>query len=87
MTCYAVHAPAPVCPVCGNVYEVKGRTVEQVEGELVELSAEMVLKAKKREQSSAQSMEDLVALAHARNYKYPMAWANHVRKSRISKNG
>lgn len=87
MTCYAVHAPAPVCPVCGNVYEVKGRTVEQVEGELVELSAEMMLRAKKREQSSAKTLGDLITLATARKYKNPVAWAKHVQKARISKNG
>jgi len=87
LTCYAVHTPAPVCPVCGNVYEVKTRTVEQVDGELIELSAEMVIKAKKREQATASTLQDLITLATARKYKNPVAWARHVQKARISKHG
>jgi hypothetical protein len=58
-----------------------------VEGELVELSAEMMLRAKKREQSSAKTLDDLITLATARKYKNPVAWAKHVQKARISKNG
>jgi len=35
--CYIVHAPAPVCPSCGHVYESNAREIDQVDGELVEL--------------------------------------------------
>lgn len=36
--CYFVHTPAPRCPSCGAWYEVQSRMVEQVDGELVEIS-------------------------------------------------
>lgn len=38
--CYFVHRPAPKCPECGYVYEVKGREIDHVDGELVELDRE-----------------------------------------------
>lgn len=38
--CFAVHRPAPVCPVCGHVYPPRDRKVEHHEGELVEISDE-----------------------------------------------
>ena len=39
--CYIVHEPAPACPKCGHVYEVKGRNLEQVDGMLVQVTEEM----------------------------------------------
>jgi DNA repair protein RadD len=37
--CYAVHAPAKQCPVCGFQYVPKGREIAQVAGELVQIGA------------------------------------------------
>jgi len=36
--CFAVHKPAPVCVKCGHVYQTKGRIVEHVDGELVQVA-------------------------------------------------
>ena len=41
--------------------------------------------ARKREQGSAQSLEELTALGHQRGYKNPVAWAKHVLAARQSK--
>lgn len=65
MTCpnYHIHAPAPQCPVCGHVYPPKARQVEQVEGELAELTPEMLdaLRRKRRAlQGKQQTVEDLM---------------------------
>lgn len=38
--CYFAHNPAPRCPNCGAWYSVQSRMVEQVDGELVEVSRE-----------------------------------------------
>lgn len=84
-SCYAVHPPAPTCPVCGHEYEVKAREITQVEGELVELSPEMIAHNRKQEQSKAKSLEDLITLATARRYKNPSAWAKHVYHARQRK--
>jgi superfamily II DNA or RNA helicase len=42
--CYAMHAPAPKCPQCGEVYESK-REIETVAGELVPLGASAAVRA------------------------------------------
>lgn len=36
-SCYCCHAPAPECPECGHVYEVKARELEVVDGTLTML--------------------------------------------------
>ena len=42
--CYAMHAPAPSCPQCGEIYESK-REIETVAGELVPLGASAAVRA------------------------------------------
>lgn len=53
MKCYRCHPPMPACPYCGFVYEVTRSAPEHVDGELVELSREM-LDAQRRDQRQAQ---------------------------------
>lgn len=78
-SCYAVHAPGPVCPLCGHEYEVKGRQVEEVAGELEQLDAERLAAMTKRQgQGNARTLGELVALGRARGYKNPAAWASHI---------
>lgn len=36
--CYMVHRPTPECPGCGFVYPIMSRTVDEVEGELTEVT-------------------------------------------------
>lgn len=36
--CFFCHRPSPECPNCGHVYPVIGRQVEEVDGELVEVT-------------------------------------------------
>lgn len=36
--CFAMHRPQPKCPVCGHEYEVSGRMVDHVDGELEQVS-------------------------------------------------
>lgn len=85
--CFAVHDPAPHCPHCGHQYEVQKREIIQREGELIELSEEMIKRNKQREVGRARSLEDLIALATARQYKNPAAWARHVYSARQRKYG
>jgi superfamily II DNA or RNA helicase len=84
--CYAIHEPAPVCPVCGHIYEVKENAPRQVDGELRELSADDRLRLKKAkitEQARAQSLEELERIASQRGYK--PGWAKHIWESRQNK--
>lgn len=67
--CYFAHITAPACPKCGHVYEVKARNIEQVDGELQKISAEMeeqIRREKMRQQAQAKTVEDLMNLGHNR---------------------
>lgn len=79
--CYVVHRPAPVCPTCGHVYEIKARKVEEEDGELVKFDAEKL--KKRREIGMAKSLEDLEEIARRRGYK--SGWANFVWRARQQK--
>lgn len=70
--CFGVHEPGPSCPYCGHVYEVAAREVEQVEGELRELSAADRARmkwVKQQEVRRARTKEELEKIARERGYK------------------
>ena len=81
-SCYAVHPPAPQCPSCRHEYEIKARALEQRDGELIELSEEVMRRTKRKEQGQAQTLDDLISLANSRGYKNPVAWARHIHGAR-----
>jgi len=83
--CYAVHKPADVCPECGHVYEIKARSPEEIEGELVELSKEDLRRQRTQEQGGAQSLGDLIALGSKRGISNPEKWARKVHEARREK--
>lgn len=92
--CYAVFPPAPKCPDCGFIFEVKGREVEEVEGELVEMTREQREEMRRKEslsrraeQGRAQTLEDLIRVGRSRGMKYPAHWAARVMAARMRKNG
>ncbi|MFM2091065.1 MAG: Klebsiella phage [Planctomycetota bacterium] len=81
--CYIAHKPAPACPGCGFVYPVKQRDMEQRDGELVEVTAEMVARKQKRmEVGQARTLADLQQIERERGYK--AGWAHHVWSSRTA---
>lgn len=86
-SCYAVHAPAPACPVCGHSYaearkEGAGERAgpDQVDGELAEISAsrlEQIRNAKLADLlKAAKTKEDLQEIAKAKGYR--PNWVAHV---------
>ena len=79
--CFFVFRPAPKCPQCGHVAEVKVRAIEQVEGQLEEIKRGEQ-RAKFREQGKANSLDDLIQLGAQRGYKNPTFWARKVWSSR-----
>ena len=80
--CYFVSRPSPVCPNCGFVHPVADRMIEEVDGELMEVQRQQVIKDKKMEQGKAQSLADLVAVGKSRGMKNPHGWAANVLKGR-----
>jgi DNA repair protein RadD len=92
--CFASHDISKACPECGHVYEkaprsldAAGRAVSEVEGDLEEIDIDAVRRARKREQGTAGSLDDLINLATARGYKSPQKWAAHVWTARQSRVG
>ena len=70
---------AQVCRECGHVFAPQEqRELKVVEGELQELQRQQ-----RREQGSAQSLEDLRKLAQQRGYK--RGWAERVYQARLAK--
>lgn len=70
MSCFAMHEPAPVCPLCGHVYEIDQPKVE--DGELQQLTAEQMLSIRRQKNSEvgqAKTLQELEAIGKARGYK------------------
>lgn len=81
--CFAVFAPAPACPFCGTVVEAKTRKLEHVDGELKEITPEMVedmRKDKQKEVKGAKTLEELQKIAAQRGYS--AGWAKHAFEAR-----
>jgi DNA repair protein RadD len=70
------------CPECGHQFVPERRELTHVEGELQEVVARQ---ARRAEQSSAQSFEDLVRIGHRRGMANPRGWARHVMAAREAK--
>ena len=85
--CFAVMRPRPSCVECGHVFEINGRQLEEVEGELQELDPAAMRRARAREQSEARSLDQLIELGRQRGYRSPERWASHVWTARQAKRG
>jgi hypothetical protein len=72
---------AKQCGECGHMFAAEARELQQVDGELVEVA----MRAKRREQSGAQTLQQLIALGQQRGYKNPVAWAKYVLAARQTK--
>jgi DNA repair protein RadD len=70
------------CGFCQHQFEVQSRKVDEVEGELIEGDPAALRLQKRREQKSAESLEDLIQLGIKRGYKRPQLWAQHVFNAR-----
>lgn len=88
--CFAVHAAGmDHCPYCGTVYEIVGREVEEIAGDLVEISEREALQkhrdfvARKIEEGQCKSLQDWQALAHKRGHK--VGWAFFMFKAKSGK--
>lgn len=78
-SCYFVHRPTPSCPSCGHVYEIKSRVVEEVEGDLIEVTREQLAQVAKQErmlQGRADTFEALLELERRKAHR--RGWAERV---------
>ena len=93
--------PVKTCPVCfatvpsivtdcacGHHFEPVGREINEVEGELEEITAAAKAQAtqdRKREQGRSQTEAELIKIGYARGIKRPELWARHVLRARAAK--
>jgi superfamily II DNA or RNA helicase len=73
------------CPECGHAFTPERRELEHVDGELQEVDARELRQQTRREQASAQTLEQLIELGKRRGMKHPRGWAQHVLASRQAK--
>jgi len=80
--CFSCMASAKqVCADCGHEFTPERRELQHVDGELVEVQQ----RERRREQATAQTIDDLIAIGKRRGMKYPRAWAQHVLAARQAK--
>jgi len=83
--CYFVMRPCPTCPNCGHVFPIMGRQIEEVEGELIEVS-ETAPRMKKPQIvaiiAKEKGLKGLLEYAKEEEYKDPLAWAKRQLKVR-----
>jgi len=77
----AMPSAKQVCPDCGHEFVVERRELTTVDGELEEVQQV----DRKREQSRAHTLEDLIQVGKRRNMKNPIGWARHVMAARQTK--
>ena len=80
----ALPAQAKTCSECGYEFPAKPREIEQRDGELAEVTPEMLARrAERREQGRAQSLEALLEIARRKGYR--PEWAHRVMAGRLAK--
>ena len=84
----ALPAQAKACSECGYEFPAKPREIEQRDGELAEVTPEMLAaqaarRAERREQGRAQSLEALMEIARRKGYR--PEWAHRVMAGRLAK--
>jgi len=73
------------CFLCGHVFLITARKIEEVEGDLVEVMNGRVRMIKGFQTHQAKELDDLIALGKTRGYKGPEAWAAHILAGRAAK--
>jgi len=88
-TCFAaMFLGAARCSFCGFSFAAPagaGREIDKEDGELQEVNAEQLRRMRNQEQGMAKTLEDLIAVGRARNYKFPERWAHNVFQARQAK--
>lgn len=85
--CFAANkSTAQVCAQCGKAFDAKPREVSKKDGELEELTPELLAARDERiKQGRANSLEALIELGTKRGYKNPRKWGEFVMRARLVK--
>lgn len=66
--CFYAHKPALSCPMCGFIYPIQSRQIQEVEGELQEIQRQQDKKQARIRQGMAQTMDDLMDIAEDKKH-------------------
>jgi superfamily II DNA or RNA helicase len=83
--CYMVHRPTPECPGCGFVYPIMSRTIQEVDGELQEVTSTQKKMKKPQEVgfiARSEGLKGLIEYGKDQGYKNPTVWATKQMKVR-----
>jgi DNA repair protein RadD len=86
--CFATVPSAVTDCSCGHHFEPVAREINEVDGELLEITAAAkaeAVKQRKQEQGRSQTEADLIRIGYARGMKRPELWARHVLRARAAK--
>lgn len=76
--CFAmIKLAASKCKWCGFEWQVHGRGLETVAGELVEVDVQAQRAQRKAEEAACNTMEEMMKLGIERGYGNPESWARH----------
>lgn len=67
--CHMAHKPKPSCPDCGYIYPIESRSIDEVDGDLIELQIDIAKKKARQEVGMSKTAEDLWRIAKERGYK------------------
>lgn len=83
-TCFAANRSGVYrCSSCGYEFPIAPRTVDQVDGELQEVTSVQRPQKKRRTQiNPAGTLEALIELGRLRGYAKPVEWAQHIMAAR-----
>jgi DNA repair protein RadD len=79
---YSKQEHPDACPECGKETEKRAIIEVDTDAELVEISPLEIKAQKRMELVQARTIEELVALGRARNYQYPVQWAQRIIEQR-----
>jgi DNA repair protein RadD len=83
----AVNSRNLVCPECGCVFPAEEREINEVAGDLQEVSQEArdaLRRERNREQAAAKTFDELLAIGKRRGYRNPAAWARILIQARAN---
>lgn len=66
--CYHDHRPADKCPNCDHIYQTQSREIDEVEGDLDEITVALNKRVKRMEVGQARTRAELERIAKERNY-------------------
>lgn len=71
--CFFAHKPALVCPNCGYEYTVDGKTIDEINGNLVLIGSAEEKDEKRKELILAKTYKELVEIEKKRGFKFGFA--------------